>query len=133
MEMTPRSWLFIPGDSLKKLGKADASGADALILDLEDSVAPERKAEARRLVRAHLAARTGARDPLLYVRVNPLDVSALVEAEQRMVAGAREMAVIGGTLLMPMGGTDRAIQVQYQRVNRFVSMDPIHPLAQQVH
>ena len=76
-EMTPRSWLFIPGDSEKKLGKADATGADALILDLEDSVAPSRKAEARALVRAHLDARPGKRDPLLYVRVNPLDECVL--------------------------------------------------------
>ena len=42
-----RSFLFIPGDSEKKLGKADSTGADALILDLEDSVAPPNKARAR--------------------------------------------------------------------------------------
>ncbi len=34
--MNLRSWLFIPGDSDKKLAKADGAGADALILDLED-------------------------------------------------------------------------------------------------
>ena len=55
--MTPRSWLFIPGDSDKKLGKADGAGADALILDLEDSVAPEAKVGARQKVLAHLLAR----------------------------------------------------------------------------
>ncbi|WP_445809833.1 HpcH/HpaI aldolase/citrate lyase family protein [Yoonia sp.] len=76
--MTPRSWLFIPGDSEKKLGKADSTGADALILDIEDSVAPERKAEARRMTRTFLEDRApGARSSQLYVRVNPLEDSAL--------------------------------------------------------
>ncbi|SFH68359.1 citrate lyase subunit beta / citryl-CoA lyase [Albimonas pacifica] len=87
MEMTPRSWLFIPGDSEKKLGKADATGADALILDLEDSVAPERKAEGRALTRAHLDARPrGSRAPLLYVRVNALDEGALQDLAAVMPA-----------------------------------------------
>lgn len=77
-EMTPRSWLFIPGDSNKKLGKADGSTADALILDLEDSVAPDNKGMARKKVQAHLSDRPRAkRKPLLYVRVNPLDDTAL--------------------------------------------------------
>ena len=76
--MVPRSWLFIPGDSDRKLGKADASTADALILDLEDSVAPANKAAARVKVREHLQARPrGNRKPLLYVRVNALDEGAL--------------------------------------------------------
>lgn len=76
--MTPRSWLFIPGDSDKKLGKADGTGADALILDLEDSVSPERKDVARAMVQDFLAARpTGARSRELWVRVNPLDDTAV--------------------------------------------------------
>ncbi|MBS7708131.1 HpcH/HpaI aldolase/citrate lyase family protein [Chelatococcus asaccharovorans] len=73
-----RSWLFIPGDSEKKLGKADATGADALIVDLEDSVAPAHKAEARIMVLAFLKAHTpGQRSAQLYVRINPLDEGAL--------------------------------------------------------
>ena len=76
--MTPRSWLFIPGDSDKKLGKADGAGADALILDLEDSVAPEAKPVAREKVLAHLLARPRAgRASELWVRINPLDDAAL--------------------------------------------------------
>jgi citrate lyase subunit beta / citryl-CoA lyase len=55
--MTLRSFLFVPGDSEKKLSKGDASGADALILDLEDSVAPSRKEIARAMVRDYLTAR----------------------------------------------------------------------------
>lgn len=105
--MTPRSWLFIPGDSEKKLGKADGSGADALILDLEDSVAPERKAEARRLVREHLSARPGARDPLLYVRVNPLDVSAL-EDLAAVMPGAPD-----GIMIPKTDGAEDVAQLSY--------------------
>ncbi|MGN6499902.1 MAG: aldolase/citrate lyase family protein, partial [Tsuneonella sp.] len=48
--MTPlRSWLFIPGDSEKKLGKIEGCGADVAILDLEDAVSPENKPAARKL------------------------------------------------------------------------------------
>ena len=43
----PRSWLFVPADSEKKIAKAIASEADAIIFDLEDSVAPDRKQAAR--------------------------------------------------------------------------------------
>jgi citrate lyase subunit beta / citryl-CoA lyase len=69
-----RSWLFVPGDSEKKLAKGDAVGADALILDLEDAVAAERKPLAREMVFAYLAARPpGARSSKLWVRINPLD------------------------------------------------------------
>jgi citrate lyase subunit beta / citryl-CoA lyase len=69
-----RSMLFIPGDSTKKLGKVDDCGADAVILDLEDSVAPENKAVARTLVPAFMKERPrAARKLQLWVRVNPFD------------------------------------------------------------
>ena len=64
----PRSWLFVPADSERKIAKALASEADAIILDLEDSVAPQQKPSAREIVRSLEA---GAR-PQLWVRVNPL-------------------------------------------------------------
>lgn len=69
-----RSLLFVPADSERKLTKALASGADALILDLEDSVAPANRPAARTLTAAFIAeARKAERRPLLYVRINPLD------------------------------------------------------------
>ena len=69
-----RSFLFIPGDSEKKLGKVDDCGADAVILDLEDAVAPANKRGARRLVSDFLKERpAGRRRPQIWVRVNPLD------------------------------------------------------------
>src|SRR5436190_10441800 len=67
-----RSFLFVPGDSERKLAKGPSSGPDGLILDLEDSVASDRKKIAREVVLAYLksANRSG---PKLYVRVNALD------------------------------------------------------------
>jgi citrate lyase beta subunit len=54
-----RSFLFVPGSEERKLAKAAGLGADAVILDLEDGVAPERKAEARAQIRACLQAQDG--------------------------------------------------------------------------
>lgn len=69
-----RSFLFVPGDSPNKLDKALNAGADALIIDLEDSVAPSNKEEARRNALALLRERTDESvGPLLLVRVNALD------------------------------------------------------------
>jgi citrate lyase subunit beta/citryl-CoA lyase len=71
-----RSLLFIPGDDEKKLRKGMASGADALILDLEDSVSAARKEAAREITRQYLfATRTLEKRPLLYVRINALDTA----------------------------------------------------------
>jgi len=59
--MKLRSMLFVPADSEKKLQKSVASSADALILDLEDSVAESRRPLARRMAAEHLAATCGQR------------------------------------------------------------------------
>ena len=87
--MTPlRSWLFIPGDSEKKLGKVDACGADAVILDLEDSVAAANKPAGRALVVAFVGERPrGARPGQLWVRINPFD-SGLTLDDLVAVVGA---------------------------------------------
>jgi citrate lyase subunit beta/citryl-CoA lyase len=71
-----RSFLFVPGDSEKKLEKALGSSADALILDLEDSVAPSRTHIARGLVLEYLKGRPDRSKQKLWVRVNPLDTPA---------------------------------------------------------
>ena len=65
----PRSWLFVPADSEKKIAKAVESDADAIIFDLEDSVVPARKSQAREILKA-LPKRTGG--PEWWVRINPL-------------------------------------------------------------
>lgn len=74
--MTPRSFLFVPGDSERKLERGAELGADALILDLEDSVSPARKAAARGMVAAYLA--TGA-GPQRWVRINALDEGGVLD------------------------------------------------------
>ncbi len=82
---TPRSWLFAPGDSARKIARAIAGPADAVILDLEDSVAAANKPSARTLVAQALA--DGAPMPL-WVRVNPLDtVDALRDLAAIVGAG----------------------------------------------
>lgn len=65
-----RSLLFVPGDRPDRMEKALGLGADALILDLEDSVAPTAKPAARDMVAAFLRAERRAK---LFVRINPLD------------------------------------------------------------
>ncbi len=75
--MAVRSWLFVPGDSEKKLSKAAATGADVVILDLEDSVADANKAQARELTLAWLgmnrAQVTEGKRQGRWVRINALD------------------------------------------------------------
>jgi citrate lyase subunit beta/citryl-CoA lyase len=72
----PRSWLFVPADSEKKIAKALDSDADAIIFDLEDSVAPPMKPVARDVLKSMLK-RSGG--PQWWVRVNPLGSEYLRE------------------------------------------------------
>jgi citrate lyase subunit beta/citryl-CoA lyase len=65
----PRSWLFVPADSETKIAKAIRTSADAVIFDLEDSVAPEQKPRAREIVKG-IAKRKGGPD--WWVRINPI-------------------------------------------------------------
>jgi citrate lyase subunit beta/citryl-CoA lyase len=68
-----RSFLFIPGDSPKKLDKGMSSGADALLLDLEDSISPANKVAARTTTLAFLKEAIPAKQrPRIYVRINGL-------------------------------------------------------------
>jgi citrate lyase subunit beta/citryl-CoA lyase len=68
--VTARSYLFVPGDQARKLQHALASGADAIIADLEDAVAPSAKADARRTVADWLATLVDGAQPELWIRVN---------------------------------------------------------------
>jgi citrate lyase subunit beta/citryl-CoA lyase len=70
--ITARSWLFVPGDSERKMAKASEGPADIVLIDLEDAVAAEAKAGARQTVHDFLAANAAQRGRL-WVRVNPLD------------------------------------------------------------
>ena len=84
--LAARSWLFVPGDSDKKLAKGIGTAADILLIDLEDAVAESAKPVARETVAAFLRANADQRDRL-WVRINPLqgphalhDLAAIVAA-----------------------------------------------------
>jgi citrate lyase subunit beta / citryl-CoA lyase len=73
-----RSFLFVPADSERKLARSQQSGADALILDLEDSVVPANRPAARAQARAFLA-EAGDAGFRRYVRINPLESGAALD------------------------------------------------------
>ncbi len=127
--MTPRTYLFVPGDAPGKLDRAWDRGADALIVDLEDAVAPVAKEAARRGVAEWLASQHEAPGPI-WVRVNnrrellEADIAALAAAPaltgvvvpkiaDAVQAGALRALLDGagggGRGLMPMIETARAL------------------------
>jgi citrate lyase subunit beta/citryl-CoA lyase len=96
-----RSFLFVPADSEKKLAKAAALDADALILDLEDAVAAEARPRAREIAKAFLEER---HRPAVWVRINPLDTEdALLD-----LAAVLRAAPAGIVLPKPRGPGDVA-------------------------
>ena len=99
MNREPRSWLFVPADSERKVAKALDSNADAVILDLEDSVAPASKAAARELIRA---LPQGDGGPARWVRINPL--GSAVHKDDLEVIGRGDVA--GIVLPKAEGGWD---------------------------
>ena len=88
--MRLRSLLFVPGDRPERFAKAAGSGADAIILDLEDSVSPANKERARAAVADYLA---GTREVFTLVRVNPLD-GHLTAADVAAIIAARPDAIM---------------------------------------
>jgi len=84
-----RSLLFVPADGGSKLDKAMASGADGVIIDLEDSIAPERKEMARKLALDFLKGAKSKKDrPQLLVRINGLDTGMTDADLDAIVPGA---------------------------------------------
>lgn len=111
-----RSLLFVPGDRPDRMAKAAMLEADALILDLEDSVTLAAKAAARAVVAAFLAE---PRRQLLFVRINPLDSGlsgddlaavlpanpdgiVLPKAEGGVSLAALDAQLKGDTLILPI-------------------------------
>ncbi|HXZ46548.1 MAG TPA: CoA ester lyase [Pseudolabrys sp.] len=89
-----RSLLFVPADGGSKLDKAMASGADAVIIDLEDSIVPERKTEARAGALAFLRANRNKKDrPRLLVRINGLD-TGMTDADLDVIVAGQPDAVV---------------------------------------
>lgn len=88
--MRLRSLLFVPGDRPERFAKAAASGADAIILDLEDSVSLANKDTARHAIADYLAC---SREVITLVRVNPLD-GHLTAADVAAIIAARPDAIM---------------------------------------
>src|SRR5215472_4630134 len=88
-----RSLLFVPADSERKLARAPQSGADALILDLEDSVVPANRSAARRQARNFLEA-TGSVEFRRFVRINPLASGAALADLAAVVPGRPDGIVL---------------------------------------
>ncbi len=100
-----RSLLFVPGDSSRKLEKALSSGADVLLIDLEDSVDLSAKEEARRVTADFLSEQQTTPDrPRLFVRVNGL-TTGLTDAD---LDGVMQTAPDGIVLPKTVGGADVA-------------------------
>ena len=89
-----RSLLFVPADSPRKLEKSVESGADAVIIDLEDAIAPDQKQAARANAASFIKSLpASASRPPLFVRVNGLE-SGLTDADLDAVLAARPDAVV---------------------------------------
>jgi citrate lyase subunit beta/citryl-CoA lyase len=89
-----RSLLFVPADGGAKLDKALGAGADAVIIDLEDSIAPERKEQARAAALAFLQAATAqATRPRILVRINGLD-TGMTDADLDAVVPGKPDAIV---------------------------------------
>ncbi len=106
-----RSFLFVPGDSEKKLRKAGESDADALIIDLEDSVAASARPEARKRVVEFLGEPVR---PDCWVRINPLG-SDDAEKDLRAVVGAAPLGIVlpkcsGGEDILRLDNTLDALE-----------------------
>jgi citrate lyase subunit beta / citryl-CoA lyase len=96
-----RSLLFVPGDDARKLEKGLGTDADALIFDLEDSVAEANKDEARQITAQALQATT---DKLRFVRLNPFDTGRLPADLESALAGRPDGVVL------PKASSGRAVQ-----------------------
>ena len=104
--MQPRSWLFVPADSEKKIAKALDSDADAIIFDLEDSVAPAAKPTARDLLK-NLGTRKGG--PEWWVRINPL-ASEFIRDDLKLIG----VADIHGIVLPKAENGDDVMQLAHR-------------------
>jgi citrate lyase subunit beta/citryl-CoA lyase len=106
--MAIRSWLFVPGDSEKKLAKTTATGADVIIVDLEDSVAPANKAGARALalewLQLHRQQLVQDRKQARWVRINALDTPYWREDLIAVLPGAPD------GIMLPKSAGPEAVQ-----------------------
>lgn len=98
-----KSLLFIPGDNEKLLSKGEASGADALIFDLEDAVSPLRKGEARKMV-SEILPRISKDKVKRIVRINPSSTEFFLEDLKEIMKGSPDM------IMLPKSGSPKDIE-----------------------
>ena len=115
-----RCWLFVPGDSEKKIARAFAGDAEALVLDWEDAVAPNAKAAARVATVGALKAAAGT-SPRCWIRVNPLSSPWL----QDDLAALPAAAIAGVMLPKACGPEDiRRLGTLLDQVERRDGIEP---------
>ena len=111
-----RSFLFVPADSERKLEKAEGINADALILDLEDAVAPQARPAARQLAAAYLKGKQNT-----WVRINPIDTDdALPDLEAVMPSAP-------AGIILPKPRTARDAVVLAKHLDGFEEQHGIEP------
>ena len=120
--MRLRSLLFVPGDRPERMEKALGVGADALILDLEDSVALPAKPDARKAV-AEFLGRTGDRTVKMFVRLNPIG-SGQVDADLGGIAAGKPDGIV-----LPKAEGASSIDVIASRMAARGLFAPILPIA----
>jgi len=111
-----RCFLFVPADSERKLEKAEGIDADALILDLEDAVAPQARPAARQLTAAYLQGKQNT-----WVRINPIDTDdALLDLEAVMPSAP-------AGIILPKPRTARDAVVLAKHLDGFEEQHGIEP------
>src|SRR5919199_424928 len=113
-----RSLLFVPADSERKLSRAPQSGADALILDLEDSVVPENRPAARQQARDFLAS-TGSGGLRRYVRINPLSSGAALDDLAAVTPGKPDGVLLPKSLPQDLATLDHYLSA-FETASRVV-------------
>ncbi len=133
--MFARSWLFVPGNQLKHINKAQTLNADALIYDLEDAVADDQKDNARQLVISTL--KNSHKKNI--VRINALDTPYFLDDVQQLLASYSP--TLSG-LMLPKASSPRHVHIleyllnQYEKqysVSQPLSIIPIIECAQGLH
>lgn len=124
-----RSLLFVPGDSERKLEKGFASKADAVIVDLEDSVAASNKARARSVATDFISAHRAATAAAIYVRVNDLS-TGMTDDDLAAVIPARPDGIMlpkssGGTDIQLLSAKLRVQEAEHGLADRAVRILPI--------
>ncbi len=130
--MTLRSLLFVPGDSEKKLAKGRSTGADALILDLEDAVSVERIGIARAMVREYLAANADRRAQQLWVRINPLATPLALADLAAVMAGRPDGIVLPKALPKDVAVLDHYLGALEAREDIPLGSTAVIPVATEV-